>query len=209
MLKILRNFCCVVLVLPLFPLLVVSQLATPDTELIKGYHRAPSPIPEILSAPPTPLVLVSPKSDRLLVIDRLAQPPISDLAQPMLRLAGLRLNPATNGRHHPPRFVGLRVVDVQVGKERKISLSPDAYPSAPEWSGDDQHFAFTNTTPNGIELWVGDAATATAHRIGNFKVNATYGDYLQWMPDGKTLLVQSVPKSAALFLPTQKCRMVR
>jgi dipeptidyl aminopeptidase/acylaminoacyl peptidase len=206
--KFQKNYFFVILVLSLFSSVALSQSTVPASDNIKGYHKAPSPIPEILSAPPTPLVLVSPKSDRLLVADRLAYPPISDLSQPMLRLAGLRLNPATNGRHHPPRFVGLHVVNMQDGKEHKIAMPADAYLSAPEWSGDNQHFAFTNTTPTGIELWVGDAAAANAHRIGNFKVNAAYpyclqwapdgrvlrGNCVQWMPDGKTLLVESVPE---------------
>src|SRR5437660_10944635 len=72
--------------------------------VMHGYQRAPQPIPEILDAHPTPLVLASPKSDRLLVVERLANPHIADLAQPMLRLAGKRIQPTTNGRHHPTRF---------------------------------------------------------------------------------------------------------
>ena len=187
--------------------LAFAQTPAVSTDVTKGYQHAPHPIPEILNAPPTPLVVVSPKSDRLLVAERLANPPVSDLSQPMLRLAGLRLNPATNGRHHPPRFVGLSIVSVQDGRERKLSLPANPYLSAPEWSGDNQHFAFTNTTSDGIELWVGDAAAGSAHRAGNFKVTGTYpyclqwtpervlrGNCLQWMPDGKTLLVESVPE---------------
>src|SRR5690242_16971782 len=188
--------------------LVFAQAPAPSTDVNKGYQHAPHPIPEILNAPPTPLVVVSPKSDRLLVAERLGNPPISDLSQPMLRLGGLRFNPATNGRHHPPRFVALSIVSVQDGKERKISLPANPYLSAPEWSGDNQHFAFTNTTSDTIELWVGDAAAGSAHHLGNFKVNGTYpyclqwtpdgrvlrGNCVRWMPDGKTLLVESVPE---------------
>lgn len=187
--------------------LAFAQTPGSSTDANKGYQPAPHPIPEILNAPPTPLVVVSPKSDRLLTAERLANPPISDLSQPMLRLAGLRLNPLTNGRHHPPRFVGLSILSVQDGKERKISLPANPYLSAPEWSGDNQHFAFTNTTSDAIELWIGDAAAGSAHRVGNFKVNGTYpyclqwmpdgrvlrGNCVRWMPDGKTLLVESVP----------------
>src|SRR5579863_10145760 len=92
------------------------------TQDVQGYHRAPKPIPEILDARPTPLVLVSPKSDYLLVADRLGNPPLSDLAQPMLRLAGMRINPETNGRHHPPRLTGLHIVRIQDGKEQMVQV---------------------------------------------------------------------------------------
>jgi len=158
------------------------------------YHKAPQPIHDLLNAPPTPLVLVSPHSDQLLVADRLQYPPIADLAQPMLRLAGLRINPATNGRHHPPRLVGLSLVDVATGKTRKVAgLPKDAYLSAPLWSPDGKQFAFTNTTADGIDLWLGNAVSATAARLEGLKISAILGEAVQWMPDGHTLLVQTVP----------------
>jgi dipeptidyl aminopeptidase/acylaminoacyl peptidase len=159
-----------------------------------GYREAPEPIREILNAAPTPQVLVSPTAEYLLVADRLQYPPIADLAQPMLRLAGLRINPATNGRHHPPRITGLSLVDVATGKTRRVAgLPANAYLSAPEWSPDGTHFAFTNTAADGIQLWWGTAATASASEVGGLKVNAVLADPVQWMPDGKTLLVQRVP----------------
>src|SRR5215469_315570 len=172
--------------------LLLGQLT--QAQAGQGYHRAPTPIPDILNAPPTPLVLVSPKSDYLLVADRLGNPPLADLAQPMLRLAGIRINPATNGRHHPPRLTGLHIVRVNDGSEQAVQVPKNAYIGAPEWSPDGHHFSFTNTTSAGIELWVGDAATAKASPIPNVKVNAILSDSVQWMPDGKTLLVQSVPQ---------------
>src|ERR1044071_9693463 len=87
-----------------------SQQAQQEAQpVLHGYQKAPQPISDILSAPPTPLVQLSPNGKWLLAIDRLANPPVSDLAQPMLRIAGLRINPRTNGRLHPPRFVRLRV----------------------------------------------------------------------------------------------------
>lgn len=162
--------------------------------LFAQYQKAPQPIHDLLNAPPAPLVLDSPKSDQLLVVDRLQYPPIADLAQPMLRLAGLRIDPASNGRHHPPRLVGLSLVDVTNGTTRKIKgLPPNPYFSLPVWSPDGKQFAFTNITPQGIELWLGDAASAKAVREDGIRINAVMGEAVQWMPDGRTLLVETVP----------------
>jgi hypothetical protein len=86
-----------------------QQSAQEEQPVLHGSQNAPRPIPEILNARPTPLVQVSPDGKWLLAADRLPYPPISDLAQPMLRLAGLRINPATNCRHHPTRFTGLHL----------------------------------------------------------------------------------------------------
>jgi dipeptidyl aminopeptidase/acylaminoacyl peptidase len=105
------------------------------------------------------MTLVSPSRDRVLVIESVRHPPISDLAQPMLRIAGLRINPATNGRHHPPCHIGLRIIQIADGKEARLSTPPNAWLSVPLWSPDGQRFVFTNTTANTTELWLGDAAS--------------------------------------------------
>src|SRR5215510_4738519 len=181
------------LYIALFASLLLAQISRGQT--VPHYQRAPKPIPDILDAAPTPIVLTSPKSDYLLVADRIGNPPIADLAQPMLRLAGIRINPSTNGRHHPPRLTGLHLVRIQDGKEQIIKLPANAYVGNPEWSPDAQHFSFTNTSPTGIELWVGDVTPATAHRISGVQINAILVNSIQWMPDGRTLIVQAVPSS--------------
>jgi dipeptidyl aminopeptidase/acylaminoacyl peptidase len=178
----------------LAPLAQAQAAGRAEPAVGHGYQQAPQPIHDLLNAAPTPLVLVSPKTDQLLIVDRLPNPPITDLAQPMLRLAGLRINPATNGRHHPQRFVGLSLVDVATGKMRKVAGLPrNPYLSVPEWSPDGKQFAFTNTTAEGIELWLGNAATASANPVGGAKINAVLGDPFQWMPDSQSLLVQTIP----------------
>ncbi len=170
-----------------------QQAPQEEQAVLRGYQKAPQPISDILSARPTPQVQVSPNGKWLLAADRLANPPISDLAQPMFRLAGLRINPSTNGRHHPPRFVRLRLYYTLGNEQAEVTLPRNAYLSAPEWSQDSQHFAFTNTTANGIELWTGQIGTYTANVVPKVRISAVLGDAVQWMPDGKTLLVQTVP----------------
>ncbi len=176
------------------------------------YQKPPKVITDILESPPTPNVSVSPARDRFLEMQGVRHPSIADLAAPMLRLAGLRINPATNGRHHPPRIVGLTLVTIADGKEIKLKTPANAYLSAPVWSADGKHFAFTNTITDpektvvggkhlnvtsdqqpGIELWIGDASTGALKRIAGVRINAVYGEDVQWMPDQKTLLVQLIP----------------
>ncbi len=158
-----------------------------------GYHRAPQAIVDVLDAPPTPAVSVSPGSDYMLTEQRIANPPVSDLAQPMLRLAGLRINPATNGRYNPIHFTGLHLIRIRDGNQQTIHVPKAAYLGFPQWAPDGKHFAFTNTTQSGIELWVVDVRTGTAHIISNVWVNSVFDDGLQWMPDNHTLLVECVP----------------
>ena len=133
-------------------------------------------------------------------------PPIAELAQPMLRLAGMRINPKTNGLHNTVFNSSLTLRKDPEGTEIKVELPPNPKLSLGRWSPDAKHFAFTNTTERGIELWLGDTS-GKARRIEGVRVNEVMGGGLgggrggrggggpsdvQWMPDGKSLLVEMV-----------------
>ena len=114
----------------------------------------------------------------------------------MLRLAGRRINPASNSPHRYQYSVALTLKRVADGSEVKIDVPPGAKISGVEWSDDGKHFAFMNTTANRVELWVGDAATGKIHNVKGVTVNSVIGNPLTWMPDNRTLLVQLVPDIA-------------
>ncbi len=187
-------------VLGSFVLVVALLIGTASAqEEPQGYRQPPQAVLDVLNAPVAPAASISPARDRMLLATGVRYPPIADLAQPMLRLAGLRLNPNTNGPHRAAYFVALSLKRLADGAETKLELPAGAHVGFPVWSGDGQHFAFTNTLPNGIELWTGDAATGKVAKLKGVTVNAAYGEPLQWMPDNRTLLVQLVPaKRAAL-----------
>jgi dipeptidyl aminopeptidase/acylaminoacyl peptidase len=179
----------------LFLTVVVAVLVLVFQSPVAGqtsYQKPPKEVLDILNAPPPPMILVSPSHDRVLIIESLRYPPIADVAEPMLRLAGLRINPNTNGPHRAPRVIGLSIKGIEDGREQKIALPANARLGFPRWSPDGKRFAVENTTATGVELWVGDAASATIRRLPGLKINAAYGDPFQWMPDSATLLCQSV-----------------
>jgi len=62
------------------------------------YKMPPQEVVDILDAPPFPRALPSPSGDLMLLADYQAMPRIADLAQPLLRIAGLRITPRTNSR---------------------------------------------------------------------------------------------------------------
>ena len=155
----------------------------------QGYKKPPQDVLDVLTAAVTPTVSVSPAHDTMLLATDLRYPPIADLAQPMLRLAGLRINPNSNGPHRYQYAVALSLKRINDGSEIKIELPPGAKIGAPQWSGDGKQFAFTNTTGSGIELWVGDSASGKVRKLRAIAINAVEGDPFQWMPDNRTLLV--------------------
>jgi dipeptidyl aminopeptidase/acylaminoacyl peptidase len=159
-----------------------------------GYQKPSQAVLDVLDAPVPPVAFISPRRDYMLLLTGVRYPPISELAEPMLRLAGLRINPLTSGQHRPPHFVKLSVKRISDGAETAAQLPAGARLGFPQWSPDGQQFAITNTTAAGIELWVGQTATARLRKLNGVMVNAVYGDSVQWMPDGRTLLVQTVPR---------------
>jgi dipeptidyl aminopeptidase/acylaminoacyl peptidase len=168
-------------------------LATASALSAQTYQKPPQAVLDVLNAPVPPVGALSPTREYMLLAQGVRYPPISELAQPMLRLAGMRINPNTTGRHRAPYYVALSLKRVSDGSEHKIVLPTGAQAGLPVWSADGRRFAFTNTTPSGIELWAGDPATARVWKLKGITVGAVYGTPVQWMPDNKTLLVQTVP----------------
>jgi dipeptidyl aminopeptidase/acylaminoacyl peptidase len=163
-----------------------------------GYRKPPKEVLDVLDAAPPPQLSLSPTRDRILLVEADRYPPIAHVAEPMLRLAGLRINPRTNGPHLPPRFVGITLQDLQGKEILKLKLPADARLSMPAWSPDGKRFAFTNTVADAIELWSGDAATGVCRQIGGIRLNGVVGDPIEWMPDSRTLLCRTLPAHRGL-----------
>jgi dipeptidyl aminopeptidase/acylaminoacyl peptidase len=169
-----------------------------------GYQKPPKEVEDILNAPSTPTIQLSPNHMYAMQGRPVRYPPIAELAQPMRRLAGIRINPATNGLHNATFNSTLTLRKVPEGTEIKVMLPPNPKLSTGRWSPDGTHFFFTNSTDKGIEIWVGEAVTGKTHRIDSVRVNDVFatagggrggggaGGTVQWMADGKSLLVQAV-----------------
>ena len=117
-----------------------------------GYKKPPKEVLDVLNAPVTPTASISPTREHMLLLTGLRYPPLADLAQPMLRLAGLRINPASNSPHRFQYSVGMSLKKIADGAEKKIELPPGAKISGVQWSHDGRMFAFLNTTPTVLKF---------------------------------------------------------
>lgn len=163
------------------------------------YQRAPEAIAAVIDAKPSPMVRLSPDGRWMLLVERVAMPPVADLAQPMLRLGGARINPATNAPFGPRILTGLSIRPTDGSSPTKpVTLTglSDAEPfiGMPVWSHDNQRFAFTVTRETGVELWVAEAGSAAARALTAPRLNTAAGGAMQWMPDGVTILAKLTPE---------------
>ena len=159
------------------------------------YQKPPQEILSVLNAPLPPSPFLSPARDMIAFAQPMIYPAISDLAEPMLRLAGVRINPRTNAeRSYIYYWVSLTLKRISDGIEIPIVLPADVRRiGQPRWNAIGTMFAFTNEAPNGIDLWVVDVATQKAKQIPGLHINPLLGSAVQWMPDQKTLLVKTIP----------------
>lgn len=161
-----------------------------------GYQVPPKPLADLVTAPPTPTVSVDSKGKWMLISERnTATTTIAELSQPELRIAGLRINPATNG---PSRAVyvnnlKLRQVSANAADVQITGLPTNPQLSYIQWSPDDSKIAFTNTTDTKIELYVADIATAVASKVSDVALNAALGIPYQWVSDSKSFIVRGIP----------------
>ncbi len=161
-----------------------------------AYQDAPAPIDAILDTDPTPTPSLSPERERLALFDRSNLPPISELAEPMLKLAGYRINPRNNGpaNSRVSWLTGISFQPVAGGEPRRVALPGGARLTAPSWSPTGDHVAFLMGQADGLELWVADAASGEARRLTDARVNAASGSGFSWLPDGSGLVARMTPE---------------
>ena len=174
----------------MLPVVAMAQDAAPT------YQQPPAPIAQILDAKPNPGVSVSPDRKTLLLTDRSNLPSIAELSEPMLRLAGYRINPRNNGpaNSRVSWLTGLSFQSIGGGAARPVSgLPANARLTNATWAPDGKTVAFLVNVPNGLELWVADVAQAKARKLNGPMVNAASGSGFSWLPDSSGLLVLAVP----------------
>ena len=146
-----------------------------------AYKQPPAQIAQMLDAPPTPQASFSPDRSRILFVERSGLPSIAEIGAPYLRLAGVRVNPRTNGSWRENFAIGLAV---RTGAaETRIKTPPGAKIAHTAWSHDSKRVAFTITGSDGIKLWVADASTGRARKVADVALNGALGAPCTWSDD--------------------------
>ncbi|KAF5801045.1 putative acylaminoacyl-peptidase [Helianthus annuus] len=184
-----------------------SSAAHEDDESNGGYRLPPPEIKDIVDAPPLPSLSFSPNRDKILFLKRRSLPPLSELAKPEDKLAGIRIDGKSNTRSRMSFYTGIGIHDLKddgtLGPEKVIHGFPDGSKiNFVSWSTDGKHLAFSirqdqeDDIGSKLRVWVADVETGKAKPLFHAPdvfLNAVFDNYV-WVNDS-TLLVCTIPLS--------------
>ncbi len=155
------------------------------------YRLPPPELVAALDAPPTPLAQLSPDRKFLLFTDYEAYPPLSLLARPFEKLAGMRLDPLRPGTQATTRYTKIKLLSVETGAEKTISGLPEgAQIEPPLFSPDSTRLAFLQDLDGGgIQVWIGETESGAAHcPLPALRLSDMIAAPVRWLDDTRLLL---------------------
>ncbi len=184
-----KNFVCAAALVVATSVILIAQTGNQPR-----YQLPPKEIIDAFEAPPLPQAILSPSKKTLALLYRRPYPTIAELSRPMLRLAGSRINPKTNGPQLTARIYGITLKRISDGAETKVTVPPQPNIGNVRFSADGARLSFLNTRPDRVELWIADTASGRARLISGLdRLNATSGDACDWLSDNLTVVCQVVP----------------
>jgi dipeptidyl aminopeptidase/acylaminoacyl peptidase len=152
-----------------------------------GYRTPPEPLLKVMRAPLPPQVEPDPTGRTLMLIDSDPFPSIERVAEPYLKLGGVRIEPRTRARHDRSNGYGIRtciagvtLLDVETRESRRLTLPADGCVGGLSWSPDGTRFVFENTVSDHVQLWVGETATGQLRQIEGVRLNTILEGAVQW-----------------------------
>ena len=161
-----------------------------------GYALPPAALQAIVDAPRPPQLAISPHRDLLSLTQSPSLPGIDVVAQPELKLAGLRINPRSYSQSRFSFGNDFWLLEIASGQNIRISGLPQPLSLASSsWSPDQRHIAFNqvDARSGSNELWLVDVAARNARKLVG-GLNTVAGRGYRWMPDNQRLLVQLQPE---------------
>ena len=170
------------------------------------YQKPPSEILELVDVPRSPSVLLDENKNHMIFLYRNSYKSIEELSKEELRLGGLRIDPKTSIGSRVTYYNNVKIKSL--AKKNAEVIQVRGIPENPKltnftWSPDQRKIALTNTTAEGVEVWVLDINSASLSKITSPKVNANVGSALNWFKDGNALLVKMISEKKKPLINTK------
>jgi len=181
------------LIVFVFMLTARTGISDDNLQLANKWQTPPEDIMKVLHAPKLPWVWTAPTGEYLFLADPVLFPKIAELAAPMHKLAGIRVNPAINARHGQHGATSPRLVRVDNGTTIALNIGKYAEVHGVRWTVDGKRFALIVSHADHMALWVG-SVNGEISKIENIALNPLIGTSVKWLPDQKRLLVRRIPQ---------------
>jgi dipeptidyl aminopeptidase/acylaminoacyl peptidase len=158
------------------------------------YLLPPPEVVEILDAAPAPQVNYSPDRQWMLLVERPAMPSIAEVARPMERLAGMRIDPVARAPYATGYNSGLvlRMVGAPADGSRDVRVPFEGALESVMWSPDSRHFAMTTVVDDKHRLTLTGIQDVTDHTLITEHLN-TVLMRPDWVYGGRGMLYAEVP----------------
>ena len=171
-----------------------------------SYQKPPKEILDLVDVSRAPSVLLDDDKETMVLLYRDNYKSIEELSKEELRLGGLRIDPKTNIGSRVTYYNNVKLK--QLRKKNNDIIQVKGLPLNPKltnfsWSPDQTKIALTNTTSEGVEVWILDLKTTTVSKITDANVNANVGDVINWFEDSKSLLVKMVSNKRKPLIDTK------
>jgi len=165
-----------------------------ETETQIPYAEPSDAIKALVDAPPTPIISVSPDATWLLHLHYLALPSIEMVAEPYLKLAGLRIVARYSSLRRLFDFTHIELQSV-LGEARRVVARPAGCERiiGVSWSPDSRKVAIGGIVGEGVGLWTYDIEAEAMQRLPVPALNDTLASCFRWLPDSSGLIVALVP----------------
>jgi dipeptidyl aminopeptidase/acylaminoacyl peptidase len=157
-------------------------------------YQVPSPaLTKAVQASERQSFILSPQRDQWVITRYKVLLELRDLAESELRLAGLRFNPKLRASNRDLYYNNFALQRLGQPERPIQGLPPQPRLRSPGWSPDGKWLAFAHGGPDGLELWLVDAAQATARRVAMPPLNAVSGSSFRWLRNSQGLVAAVVP----------------
>ena len=178
----------------LFALLLAPPVGAQEVvDRPTGWQSPPAEWMKVLYAPPLPSTWTAPTGEHMLLADPVLYPPLAELGATTHKLAGMRVNPATNGFVGQHGGTSPRLVRVEDGTVTPLGLPKDAEVLDVEWTVDGRRFALVVLDADRMGLWTG-TVDGDVTAVEGLALNPLLGAPVTWLPDQERLLVRRIPR---------------